>query len=470
MAEKVVMVALSPTMEDGTIAGWSKKEGESVSAGDVLCEVETDKATMDYESTQEGTLLKIVKGDGESATVGEMIGVLGEEGEDISDLLAEAESGGADSEESGAKESGAKEEEADVSKGGDGSSGGKTGSGGEAAAAKQGEPAKPSGGDPSAAASGPDAPTGSTAASSGPAAAAGSGAARGQSGIVKASPLARKIASDKGIDIAQVPGSGPAGRVVKADVENFKGAPAAAVAEGGAASAPAMMPGQDRTIRVDRMRATFAKRLGEIKFGAPHLYLKLSVDMRGILEARSRLNKELGDKVSLNAFMMKFAAETLKRHPNVNSSWQGENIIEYGSVDIGLAVEMKAGGLITPVVRNCANRGIIDIDAELKGLIEKARGGSLKPEEFSGATFSISNLGNFGIEEFTAIINPPGSAILALGNTQKTPVFDDNDNMSVVPKMKMTLSCDHRVVDGAAGARFLHDLQRLMEDPARALF
>lgn len=447
MAEKIVMVALSPTMEDGTIAGWSKKEGESVSAGDVLCEVETDKATMDYESTQEGTLLKIVKGDGESATVGEMIGVIGEEGEDISDLLAEAESGGEES-----KDSGDKEAEADVSKGGDGSSGG-----------TQGEPAKPAGG-------GSPAASGSSPAKGGQAAASGGPAARGESGIVKASPLARKIASDKGIDIAQVPGSGPGGRVVKADVENFKGVPATADSEAPAVTAATMMPGQDRTIPVDRMRATIAKRLGESKFGAPHFYLKLSVDMRGILEARSRLNKELGDKVSLNAFMIKFAAEALKRHPNVNSSWQGDHIIEYGSVDIGLAVEMKAGGLITPVVRNCANRGIIDIDGELKGLIEKAREGSLKPEEFSGATFSISNLGSFGIEEFTAIINPPGSAILALGNTQKTPVFDENDNLSVVPKMKMTLSCDHRVVDGAAGARFLHDLQRMMEDPARALF
>ena len=452
MAEKVLMVALSPTMEDGTIAGWSKKEGDSVTAGDVLCEVETDKATMDYESTQEGTLLKIVKGDGESANVGEMIGIIGEEGEDISDLLAEAESGGEQSE----------EPKADVSAGGDGSSSGRQDAAGDGTGQSGQKPA----------ASGQAAPAGAAASApqGTPAASTGGQAARGESGIVKASPLARKIASDKGIDIAQVPGSGPGGRVVKADVENFKGAPAAAAATGAAPTAAAMMPGQDRTIPVDRMRATIAKRLGESKFGAPHFYLKLSVDMRGILDARSRLNKEVADKVSLNAFMMKFAAEALKRHPNVNSSWQGDHIIEYGSVDIGLAVEMKAGGLITPVVRNCANRGIIDIDAELKGLIEKAREGSLKPEEFSGATFSISNLGSFGIEEFTAIINPPGSAILALGNTQKTPVFDENDNMSVVPKMKMTLSCDHRVVDGAAGARFLHDLQRMMEDPARALF
>lgn len=455
MAEKILMSALSPTMEDGTIAGWSKSEGDKVAAGDVICEVETDKATMDYESTQEGTLLKIIRGEGDTAKVGEIIAIIGEEGEDISDLEAEAsgeqsegdagsggepESGGADKAESGTGSSGAAESDSgDVQ---------------PAAASKSESPA-----------------AGAASSSAGAQAGArtGGAAARGESGIVKASPLARKIASDRGIDIAQVPGSGPAGRVVKADVESFE--PAAAGAQGAAAASVATaMPGEDRSIPVNRMRATIAKRLGESKFGAPHFYLKLSVDMRGILAARSRLNSELTEKVSLNAFMMKFSAEALKRHPNVNSSWQGDHIIEYGSIDIGLAVEMKAGGLITPVVRNCGNRGIVDIDAELKELITKAREGGLQPEEFSGATFSISNLGNFGIEEFTAIINPPGSAILALGNTQKTPVFDENNIMSVVPQMKMTLSCDHRVVDGAAGARFLHDLQKMMEDPARALF
>lgn len=454
MAEKVLMVALSPTMEDGTIAGWSKKEGDSVSAGDVLCEVETDKATMDYESTQEGTLLKIIKGDGSTAKVGEPIAIIGEEGEDVSELAAEAAAGG--------------------ETGGDG-------------AAKRGEPAKAPAAESKpveAASTGAKAPA-VEAGRTGPvpgdakrkpvgAPAAGT-AGRGPSGIVKASPLARKIAADRGIDIARVPGSGPGGRVVKADVDGFEGAPAAPAGEAAAGAADARrvtaaLPGEDRTIPVNRMRATIAKRLGESKFQAPHFYLKLSVDMRGILGARGRLNRELPEKVSLNAFMIKFAAEALKRHPNVNSSWQGDHIIEYGSVDIGLAVEMSAGGLITPVVRNCGNRGIVDIDGELKELIGKAREGGLQPEDYSGATFSISNLGNFGIEEFTAIINPPGSAILALGSTEKTAVFDENDNMSVVPKMKMTLSCDHRVVDGAAGARFLNDLKRIMEDPARALF
>lgn len=430
MAEKVMMIALSPTMEDGSIVSWSKQEGDSVSAGDVLCEVETDKATMDYESTQEGTILKIVKGEGTSARVGETIAIIGEEGEDISGL-EEDEAASADS--SGKPEASTEDSSEEQ--------------------ASESKPAPKT-----------DADTEK------PATTAAKETARGQSGIVKASPLARKIASDKGIDISQVSGTGPGGRVVKADVESFKGAEAAPSGARAAASVAVSAPAEDRTVPVTRMRATIAKRLSESKFGAPHFYLKLSVDMTGIMEARARLNKELPEKVGLNAFIMKFAAEALKRHPSVNASWNGDTITEFGSVDIGLAVEMKSGGLITPVVRNCGSKGIVQIDNELKDLIARARDGGLKPEEYGGATFSISNLGSFGIEEFTAIINPPGSAILALGTTRKTAVFDDKDVMTVVPVMKMTLSCDHRVVDGASGARFLSDLQKMMEDPARALY
>lgn len=435
MAEKVMMIALSPTMEDGSIVSWSKKEGDSVSAGDVLCEVETDKATMDYESTQEGTLLKIVKGDGSSAKVGETIAIIGEQGEDFSDL-----------EQDGSSESGGGEKGDDKT-----------------------EPAQKDASEKSSRADAAAKETSGKADSS--ANTSSQGSARGESGIVKASPLARKIADEKGIEISQVSGTGPGGRVVKADVESFKGASTSA---SGARNAGAVgrvsAPGEDQTIPVSRMRATIAKRLAESKFSAPHFYLKLSVDMTGIVDARARLNKELPEKVGLNAFIMKFAAEALKRHPSVNASWNGDTITEYGSVDIGLAVEMKTGGLITPVVRNCGNKGIVEIDNELKDLIARARDGGLKPEEYSGATFSISNLGSFGIEEFTAIINPPGSAILALGTTQKTAVFDEKDNMTVVPVMKMTLSCDHRVVDGASGARYLSELQKMMQDPTRALY
>ncbi|TVQ24214.1 MAG: 2-oxo acid dehydrogenase subunit E2 [Spirochaetaceae bacterium] len=443
MAEKVMMIALSPTMEDGSIVSWSMKEGDSVSSGDVLCEVETDKATMDYESTQEGTLLKIVKGEGSSAKVGETIAIIGEEGEDISDLEDDAQAGtGTESE-----------------KPGDDEASGKTSDGtGDQKKSKAKTDDARSAGKSDEAASREDRQSSSH------------GAATGQSGIVKASPLARKIASDKGIDLSQVSGSGPGGRVVKADVESFKGSSASAASPQTSSGVMVSAPGEDRTVQVSRMRATIAKRLAESKFGAPHFYLKLSVDMTGIMDARTRLNAELPEKVGLNAFIMKFAAEALKRHPSVNASWNGDTITEFASVDIGLAVEMKSGGLITPVVRNCGNKGIVQIDNELKDLIARARDGGLKPEEYSGATFSISNLGSFGIEEFTAIINPPGSAILALGTTTKTAVFDEYDDMKVVPVMKMTLSCDHRVVDGASGARFFSDLQKMMEDPARALY
>ncbi len=443
MAEKVMMIALSPTMEDGSIVSWSMKEGDSVSSGDVLCEVETDKATMDYESTQEGTLLKIVKGEGSSAKVGETIAIIGEEGEDISDLEKEAEGGtGTESEKTG-----------------DGETSGKTSNGSvdpKQTKAKADDAKSPEKADKA------------TARDDGKS--ASRGAATGQSGIVKASPLARKIASDKGIDLSQVSGSGPGGRVVKSDVESFESASASAASSRGGAGVMVSAPGKDRTVQVSRMRATIAKRLAESKFGAPHFYLKLSVDMTGIMDARTRLNAELPEKVGLNAFIIKFAAEALKRHPSVNASWNEDTITEFASVDIGLAVEMKSGGLITPVVRNCGNKGIVQIDSELKDLIARARDGGLKPEEYNGATFSISNLGSFGIEEFTAIINPPGSAILALGTTRKTAVFDEYDDMKVVPVMKMTLSCDHRVVDGASGARFFSDLQKMMEDPARALY
>ena len=427
MAEKILMTALSPTMEEGTIVSWSKKEGDEVAAGDVLCEVETDKATMDYESTQEGTLLKIILGDGSSARVGDTIGILGEEGEEIESIVAEAEQGAAPAPET------VPEEEAEVPA--------ETPSG---AAASKGGPK------PAAVAAQP-APA--------PQAAAGG----------KSSPLARKIAAERGIDISQVPGSGPGGRVVRRDVEQFTAAGAPAAAAGAYAPQAAMQPGENQTIPVSGKRGVIARRLSESMFSAPHYYLKSTVRMEGVLDARSGLNAELPEKVSFNAFLIKLVAEAIKRNPEVNASWQGDHIIQFGSIDIGLAVDL-GNGLITPIVRNCANRGIVDIDRELKALIEKAREGKLQPDEYTGATFTISNLGSFGVEEFTAIINPPGSAILAVGEVAKTVVVDDDDALEVARVMKMTLSCDHRVIDGALGGRFIHELKRVIQNPVRALY
>ena len=422
MAELILMTALSPTMEQGSIVAWRKKEGESIVPGDVLCEVETDKATMDYESTQSGTLLAVVRPDGSSAKVGEPIGVIGEKGEDVVGLLKKASSAGqakAPDRDSG-KASAPKAEAA-------GRSAERTGSEG--------------------------------------------GPAGGPAGPVKASPLARKLAAERGIDLGRVPGSGPGGRVVKADVEGYREAAVAGArtVSASAAGASVMTAGEDVTIPVSGRRAVIARRLSESMFSAPHYYLKATVRMDGAIAARSALNSEVKEKVGFNAFLMKYAAEALKRHPGVNASWQGDHIVQFGSVDIGLAVD-AGSGLITPIVRNCGNKGVAAIDADLKELIRKAIDGKLAPEEYTGATFTISNLGSFGIEEFTAIINPPGSAILAVGEIAKTVVVGEDDQIGVAEVMKMTLSCDHRVIDGAAGGRFLYDLKRIIENPVRVLF
>ncbi|WP_321991411.1 pyruvate dehydrogenase complex dihydrolipoamide acetyltransferase [Marispirochaeta aestuarii] len=422
MAEQILMLALSPTMEEGTIATWKKKEGDKLSEGDIICEVETDKATMDYESIQEGVLLKILVPEGEDAAVGVPIAIIGEEGEDISALEKEAAETGNEAE---------KEEEAA------GTSASEEKSEAEEEKAEKKRTDKP----------------------------AAKKEAATTDGWVKASPLAREIARQRGIDIAAIEGSGPGGRVVKKDVES---APARAGRPAASGFAPARAAGEDRTVKVSKMRKAIAGRLAESKFTAPHFYLNVSVRGEALMEARNRINKSLQEKISVNAFIMKLAAEALKRHPRVNAAWEGDTIREFGSVDIGLAVALD-DGLITPVVRNCGNKGITEIDGELKELIPRAQEGKLAPEEYSGAGFSVSNLGSFGIEEFTAIINPPGSAILAVGALNKVPVVQEDGSLGTGLVMKFTLSCDHRVIDGAEGARFMATLKNNFENPMSAL-
>ena len=422
MAEQILMLALSPTMEEGTIATWKKKEGDKLSEGDIICEVETDKATMDYESIQEGVLLKILVPEGEDAAVGVPIAIIGEEGEDISALEKEAAETGNEAE---------KEEEAA------GTSASEEKSEAEEEKAEKKRTDKP----------------------------AAKKEAATTDGWVKASPLAREIARQRGIDIAAIEGSGPGGRVVKKDVES---APARAGRPTASGFAPARAAGEDRTVKVSKMRKAIAGRLAESKFTAPHFYLNVSVRGEALMEARNRINKSLQEKISVNAFIMKLAAEALKRHPRVNAAWEGDTIREFGSVDIGLAVALD-DGLITPVVRNCGNKGITEIDGELKELIPRAQEGKLAPEEYSGAGFSVSNLGSFGIEEFTAIINPPGSAILAVGALNKVPVVQEDGSLGTGLVMKFTLSCDHRVIDGAEGARFMATLKNNFENPMSAL-
>ncbi len=429
MAEKVPMTALSPTMEEGTITAWQKKVGDTVAAGDVLCEVETDKASMEYEATQEGTLLKIVVDSGGMARVGQTIAILGEAGEDVSAIEKEI------ADEGSAKPASEPAEEAPA----------------------QPAPVEEKAPTPAASSPVPEMAAASVAA-----------AAVEQSGRgIKASPLAVKLAAERNISLGMVKGTGTGGRIVKQDIENFRGVSAATLPTTTISSVGA--PTADEQMPVSTLRAVIARRTSESKLSAPHYYLKTSVEMDGLVQARKELNMARGTKVSLNAYFIKFAAEALKRHPDVNASWQGETITKFGSIDIGLAVDV-GNGLITPVVRNCGNRGVESIDAELQELIAKARENKLKPEEYTGPTFTISNLGSFGVEEFSAIINQPGSAILALGSAIKTPVVRSDGSIGVATLMKMTVSCDHRVIDGAEGARFLNDLKLFMEQPVRILF
>jgi len=458
LAEKVLMLALSPTMEAGVITKWHKKVGEKVSEGDLLCDVETDKAVMSYEASQGGYLLGMVCEEGEGAAVGATIALMGVEGEDVSALLSEAKA---------EKASGA---------------GGKTGPSG-------------SDGSPSTVV---DAPA-ETSASKEPMASSSEADTLPPGGRKRSSPLARTLASRNGLEVDRIPGSGPGGRVVKRDVEqamaqSIAGTPAGTGMIGPAPGAAGLvtgttargtatasgtvvtplsgtsMPapsGTDEVIPLSGKRRIIAKRLAESMYTAPHYYLKKTVRMDALIVARKALAAK-GEKRSFNAFLIKFVAEALRRHPQVNASWQGDSILRFGHADVGLAVA-QPDGLITPVVRDCWHKGIRQIDGELAVLIGKAQQGTLRPEEYSDATFTISNLGSFGIEEFTAIINPPGSAILAVGEIARVQRIDENDKPEVISAMTLTLSCDHRVIDGAVGAAFLKDLVDMMEDPIRVL-
>jgi len=413
MAEEILMLALSPTMETGTIVKWHKKEGEAISNGEVLCEVETDKATMEYESQSDGILLKIIVGEGGQAAVGQSIAVAGEKDEDISFLLQKkqevepVESPEKPAEKLLQEEVPTAEEKKEKAGIADGS-----------------EERLPEG--------------------------------------VKASPLVRKLAQQQGVELKGVSGSGPGGRIVKRDLEKLSKQPA------GETAAPAP-PGVPREVPFTAKRKVIAKRLSESIYSAPHYYLTAVAGVDGLVRSRKILNERMDPKVSFNAFLIRFAAEALKRHPMVNASFKGETILQFGSADIGLAVA-QPDGLIAPVVRDCWNKGIVRIDKELKELVEKALKGGLKPEEFSGATFTISNLGSYGIRDFTAIINPPGSAILAVGEMRKEAFEDDEGKVSFRSVMNLTLSCDHRVIDGAVGAEFLADLKDMIENPISALY
>lgn len=420
-AEVVLMPKMSDTMTEGVIAAWHKKVGDSVKSGELLAEVETDKATMEYESYNTGTLLYIGAEAGKAVAVNGILAVIGEKDADWKTLLKAHE----------AKGSGAAAPAA-------------------AQAEKKAEPAAQT---------------------------ADASADHSSNGRVKASPLAKKLAKDKGIDIGKIEGSGDHGRITKRDVENYKPAAAPATTgapakNGQAAAAPIVLPqvvGQEsfEDVPVSQMRKTIARRLAESKFSAPHFYVTMEINMDKAVEARKSINEISPVKISFNDMVIKAVAAALRQHPDVNVSWLGDKMRKNRHIHIGVAVAVK-DGLLVPVVRFADNKSLSHIAVEVKELAQKAHDKKLQPSEWEGSTFTVSNLGMFGVEDFTAIINPPDACIMAIGGIKETPIVK---NGQVVPGnvMKVTLSCDHRAVDGAVGAAFLKTFKGLLEDPVRIL-
>jgi len=426
MEEVILMPRLSDTMTEGVIATWHKKVGDPVKKGDVLADIETDKATMELESYKEGTLLHIGAQNGDKIAVNDLLAVIGDAKKvDLQKIISAA-------------------------------TGGKV-TGGEQTQTKEGEkeiisrqPAASSNeSDPNAIAS-------------------------NENGRIKASPLAKKIAAEKGIDIAKVPGTGDGGRIVKKDIDNFvpaspDGERSRTMDAAGTERSRSAETGKESfdEVPVSQMRKIIAKRLAESKFSAPHFYLTMSIDMDKAVESRAKLNEVSKVKISFNDMVLKACALALKQNPKVNSSWLGDKIRYNHHINIGVAVAVEEG-LLVPVIRFADSKSLSQIAVEVKEYAQKAKDKKLQPADWEGNTFTISNLGMFGIDEFTAIINPPDACILAIGAIQQLPVVK---NGAVVPGnvMKVTLSCDHRVVDGATGAAFLQTLQSLLEEPLRML-
>lgn len=426
-ATVITMPKMSDTMTEGVIASWLKKVGDAVKSGDILAEVETDKATMELESYEDGTLLYIGVEAGKSVEVDGVIAIIGEKGADYEKLLkAHAAGGGNGSQAEAPAETKASQTQT-------------TSQAAPSTESRQTESV-----------SGSD------------------------NGRVKISPLAKKMAEEKGYDIRQISGSGDGGRIVRRDVENFKpsAAPAPAAAEGGKAPQKVVLPqvvGEEsfEEVNVSQMRKTIAKRLSESKFTAPHFYLTMEINMDKAIEARNSLNEMSPVKISFNDMVIKACAAALRLHPDINVSWRGDKIRKNHHIHIGVAVAVPEG-LLVPVVRFADNKSLSHISAEVKELGQKAKDKKLQPSDWEGNTFSISNLGMFGIEEFTAIVNPPDACILAVGGIKETAVVK---NGQLVPGnvMKVTLSCDHRIVDGATGAAFLQTLKKFLEDPIKLL-
>jgi pyruvate dehydrogenase E2 component (dihydrolipoamide acetyltransferase) len=420
MEEVILMPRLSDTMTEGVIADWQKKVGDTVKKGDILADIETDKATMELESYKAGKLLYVGAQKGEKIQVNDLLAIIGDEKKvDVQKIV---------------------------------------------------DAVKNKGAAPVAAASGSQAEAQPAAATAAPV--EEHAASLNGDGRVKASPLAKKLAQEKGIDIAKIAGSGDGGRIIKSDIDNYKPVESRQLTVGSqqptatVQQAPAGQVSFEE-VPVSQMRKAIAKRLAESKFSAPHFYVTMSIDMDKAVESRAKLNEVATVKISFNDIVLKAVAVALKKHPAVNSSWLGDKIRINHHVNIGVAVAVE-DGLLVPVVRFADTKSLTQIATEVKDFAQKAKSKKLQPADWEGSTFTISNLGMFGVEEFTAIINPPDACILAIGGISQVPVVK---NGAIVPGnvMKVTLSCDHRVVDGATGSAFLQTLKSLLEEPLRML-
>ena len=437
MEEVVLMPRLSDTMTEGVIASWHKKVGDPVKKGEVLADIETDKATMELESYKNGTLLYIGAGQGEKIAVNDLLCIIGEKGKVDVDKIVSA-----------AKTQGSAEKVQPMTGKAQGSNG------------REQEAMKPQ-------------PSEQVSSSQSKGMQAAEPVASPANGRIKASPLAKKLAEEKGIDLRNVHGTGDGGRITKEDIDNYK--PQVEVQKPQEKQAeparyiPAAPVGEESfdEFPVSQMRKTIAKRLVESKFTSPHFYLTMAIDMDKAVESRAKLNETSPVKISFNDIVLKACAVALKQHPAVNSSWLGDKIRRNHHVHIGVAVAVDEG-LLVPVVRFADTKSLSQIAVEVKESAQKAKDKKLQPKDWEGNTFTISNLGMFGIEEFTAIINPPDSCILAVGGIQQAPVVKDGQ-IKIGNVMKVTMSCDHRVVDGATGSAFLQTLKALLEEPLRML-
>jgi pyruvate dehydrogenase E2 component (dihydrolipoyllysine-residue acetyltransferase) len=429
---EIQMPKLSDTMTEGTLVSWKKKKGDKVSAGEVIAEIETDKATMEWESPEDGTLAEIYVEEGGKVNVGDKIGFIGGEGEEAPKK-----------EEAPKEEEKPKEPKAEAKK----------------EKKPQAETEKPVPAEKKEKEAAPVAKVDT-----------------GEEARIKASPVARRVAAELGVDLASVKGTGPDGRVTETDVRaaaKTKGpAPAQKTPAAAKPSAPSIKAGEGARIQLSGMRKIIAQRLVESLGPVPHFYLTIEINAAPLMAAREEL-KSAGEgadtaKITVNDFVLKAAVQAAVKAPRVNASFDGDAFVQYADVDLGIAVAIE-DGLLTPVIRAAQNKSLREISEQVKDLASRARNKRMKPEEFQGGTFTVSNLGGMGIDSFSAVINPPQGFILAIGKVTKVPVIDDSDQIVPGHRMSITMSCDHRVIDGALGAEYLKELRHLLENPALLL-